>query len=217
MKTQSQKINKNHWFLQCSRTCGDWDFRFYSHPNLHLTRFSFCLENDKKWGPRGLEILWKPIMSTKSFPKEEKNRQGCPKKPPGRLYGAPRWAQNAPKTSPGRLQDGFKSLLSEVASYIAFWTSKSTLKWSPKALQDASRTHLWEGQLRQANGKKKNSETDRKTVRQANNQQTNTRTNRPTDPQKEIERDRQDHIQLSTIHAKKQMKTYRKTLLHKDS
>ena len=111
MKTQSQQINKNHWFLECSRACGDWDFRFYSYPNLHLTRFSFCLENDEKWGPRGLEILWKPIMSTKSFPKEEKNRQGCPKKPPGRLYGAPRWAQNAPKTSPGRLQDGFKLLL----------------------------------------------------------------------------------------------------------
>ena len=51
---------------------------------------------------------------TKSFPKEEKNRQRCPKKPPGRLYGAPRWAQNAPKTSPGRLQDGFKSLLERV-------------------------------------------------------------------------------------------------------
>ena len=108
MKTQSPKINKNHWFLQCSRTCGDWDFRFYSYPNLHLTRFSFCLENDEKWGPRGLEILWKPIMSTKSFPKEKQKSSRVPQEGSRTpLWGpkmSPERAQDVSRTPPRRLQ-----------------------------------------------------------------------------------------------------------------
>ena len=69
------------------------------------------------------------------------------------------------------------------------------MEWLPKTLQDASRTHLREGQLRQLDWQK-DSETDRQTDRQADRQtlkqadyrHTNTQTNRQTERQKEIER-----------------------------
>ena len=175
---------------------------FYSVPGLaaietfasiHIQIFIWCVlvfawKMMKNEVQEGLKSYENRSWVQNRFQRRKKIVKGAPRS----LQDGSMAPQDEPRTRPRRLQDASKTasnrFLSEVASYIAFWTSKSTLKWSPKALQDASRTHLWEGQLRQANGKKKNSETDRKTVRQANNQQTNTRTNRPTDLQKEIER-----------------------------
>ena len=108
MKTQRQTINKNHWFLQCSRTCGDWDFRFYSYPNLHLTRFSFLLG---KWWKMRSKRAWNPMKTVHEYKivsKGEKKSSRVPQEasrtPLWRPKMSPERAQDVSRTPPRRLQ-----------------------------------------------------------------------------------------------------------------
>ena len=142
MKTQSLKINKNHCFYSVPGLAAIETFA-----SLRIQILVWCVlvvasKIMKKWAPRGLEILLKPITNKKSSPKKKKTPQGRPKRPPGRLYGALRRPQDASKTPPGRFQDDFKSFRKRDCFLYRFRDPKITPKRLPKTLQDAPRTHL---------------------------------------------------------------------------
>ena len=144
MKTQSLKINKNHLVLQCSRTCGNWDFRFYSYPNLRLTCSSFCFENSEKMRSKR---AWNPVKTDHEYnivSKRGKNSPRAPKEdsrtPLWRPKIHPRRAQDASRTPPRRLQIVSKARLLLISPSGPQNYSQMASKKAPRFSQNASKT-----------------------------------------------------------------------------
>ena len=106
---------------------------------LTLVRTSKIIQ---KWCPRRLQRVRKLSTNTTGLPTGKKSRPGRRKMPPRCFQGAPGRLQDASKTPPGWVKDGFKPLRDRARFLSRFRDPKMISKNVPRDLQDTSRTLL---------------------------------------------------------------------------